>query len=1308
MDLASLPNVENIIKVSDGYKVMSINNNVTDVLITQEIPMNVKNMVWEEAADRGSDLDRAFEQEEGEDDEDQEGDGEPDQDDPMPRDFIKVSGGHSVNRNRMSAIQILSETNDLADSTVENRTVTRTLESLVERVNAQPRRAGKVDGVETSVEGKRPPRKDKVRVRLSDVRGNNTCLLSRSELRAPRPGDSTWKMARALSGEESLEVTRSSEVDNSVYSHSKLSDDNLAYWFANVRGEASKHPVICNILVSSSIDVFGFTETHHADNKIPKYNDFVVTGRSRGSRAKGGVCIGIRKELAEHAVKVFEGSGSNECLMVKLTCFTPNVIVGVFYGNQEGNTDTETIKENLRETFEALDRFSEEGMKIVMGGDMNVHVGNRIVGNDEKVSKGGEYLIDLCDGMGFEFVNNKAKGPSHTHFDLTSKTSRVLDLVITNVIDDHVAVKVDNEKMMTPYRVVMKNGSIERKYTDHLAITGECLVETVKMKRKPKMKVFNYNEPGAREKFQRETNERAEVAIGAVINEPDCDKVLDVIAGLLFDAKRASFKVRSISKKRLKREDDKNLAVKRAKAIREASDAIGNSRKRIPEKVFMIRKKEMEERDEVLEAIDHYKTGVRLETSEEIYDSVMDYNVEILQKNKPRTERAEKVKKRKREEVEMAKQLETDHSESDLKWEEFIDVYKKIVLVNKRCYRDLTWAGHKWISAMYMVFKRIYRDEDIPKIFMETKLKKLYKKKGDKTKLSSYRFIHLKQWAGKVMEKLAMKKLNDQMAATMPKGQLGGVKKAQCVEHISSIFAMMRMKTKTGSGLVAELVDVKKCFDAQDLQDTLHSAVLAGASGKQIRVMQKLHDNTKIQLIGDPNEREEIIKDSTGQGTNWAPLSCSLSMGQSFKAADDRMGNKFKMGDIEIDPLMFVDDALRLAGDAKAARQGGEVITEALDELGLQAHPDKSALLIVGTKKYKDKVMAELEKDPVKVQDFELKASDCETYLGVEISSKGVKDSITRSMRKRIKAAMAKEVHLSKLLSSEEMSKVGWMEALRTLFNSIIVSTLSYGCQAFVNMTKKQENEMELAYKEILYRMLRISKYTQYAAVLLECNMMRMKHIMNQLKICFLRNLIHDKGEGICLEVLTEEERLLPGSGLISEVRKLCEKYGIADVSKEAVSVEFIKDKIWQAGRAEVWKETLSNSRLPKTMNHLRHPKEYMKLSRYQSKLFFAYRVGDLQLKDFRRGEFSKKFGNSKCFMGCSQPDRLSHVMTCDGYPLDLRFNLSDFDYDPENQKKFIEYLMKLDAFRGKYCMLPLLYRGSLRAAAERKLGIKI
>ena len=34
--------------------------------------------------------------------------------------------------------------------------------------------------------------------------------------------------------------------------------------------------------------------------------------------------------------------------------------------------------------------------------------------------------------------------------------------------------------------------------------------------------------------------------------------------------------------------------------------------------------------------------------------------------------------------------------------------------------------------------------------------KKLYKKKGDKTKLQNFRFIHLKDWAAKVMEKLTL------------------------------------------------------------------------------------------------------------------------------------------------------------------------------------------------------------------------------------------------------------------------------------------------------------------------------------------------------------------------------------------------------------------------------------------------------------------------------------------------------------------------------------------------------------------------
>ena len=288
------------------------------------------------------------------------------------------------------------------------------------------------------------------------------------------------------------------------------------------------------------------------------------------------------------------------------------------------------------------------------------------------------------------------------------------------------------------------------------------------------------------------------------------------------------------------------------------------------------------------------------------------------------------------------------------------------------------------------------------------------------------------------------------------------------------------------------------------------------------------------------------------------------------------------------------------------------------------------------------------------------------------------------------------------------MSNVGWMDAACTLFCSIILSTLTYGCQAFVFMTKKQSEELESACKDILYRMLRISKYTQYAAVLLECNLMRLRHTVNQLKICFIRNLIHDKGHGFCLDILREEEKLFPGTGQMAEVKMLCEMYGIGDVTTDDISLEYIKSKIWEFGRMEIWKETLTNSRIPKSPNHLRHPKFYMKLPRYQSKLFFAYRVGELQLKDFRRGEFSRRFGNSRCFTGCLQADRLDHVMTCEGYPADIRFQPDKFEvnYDPNDQKVFISYLVKLDAYRAKAFSLPLLFRVSKRKMIEKRLGL--
>ena len=53
------------------------------------------------------------------------------------------------------------------------------------------------------------------------------------------------------------------------------------------------------------------------------------------------------------------------------------------------------------------------------------------------------------------------------------------------------------------------------------------------------------------------------------------------------------------------------------------------------------------------------------------------------------------------------------------------------------------------------------------------------KRKGDKGKLTSYRFIHLKEWAGKMMEKLAMEKSQEKISKATPETQIGDVTVSQ-------------------------------------------------------------------------------------------------------------------------------------------------------------------------------------------------------------------------------------------------------------------------------------------------------------------------------------------------------------------------------------------------------------------------------------------------------------------------------------------------------------------------------------------------
>ena len=1127
----------------------------------------------------------------------------------------------------------------------------------------------------------------------SDGAGTAT-EASKSDQESSTPPSSPSILPKDFNKHADNSTISSDDEGSEVYSHQKADKKNLSYMHCNIRGYMSKKLSFKNIIQSSDFDVVFVTETHRYNGKGPEVPGYVFTNRCRSKvNSKGGVSIGLKKELEPFAVKVFEGKDSNECILIKLTCFNPNIIVGVYYGNQEATASFDTIRANMAEMFAVLHDYNQRGCDIILGGDFNVHIGTAIPGNDPAVSKGGQLLLNLVNELGFDIINHKAEGSPFTHYDVSSGNKRVLDFIISNKTDEHVIVAVDNERLVTPYRLKMVKGELEQIFTDHLSVYGEMEVKRSK-KMSSSVKVWRLSRPGGKAEYLRITDEMSEELRTIILESETVDIMLDKINKLIQKAKMEAFGIRTMTHKQYERECDERLAYKRLKDIEDAKYDMDAKGMKINEQVFLTRKNITREREEILATMEHYKTGEKLDDIDEIFDSVLDYNAETLKKNECKDERSRILREGKAEAVNFFENLESDWSEEQLTVIDYKKVIAKIQAVNKTCYRDFLWAGPKWQAEMFLMFQRVYMSEKIPNEFMKTKLKQLYKRKGNKNKLSSYRFIHLKDWAGKMMEKLVMAKCQDVVAGAMPNMQIGGMKKRSCTEHLVSILTLAKIKCKQGKGMLIQTVDCMKCFDKQLLTDTMFSAAKAGLHGKRLRMIRKLHEDTEISLVGDQREKTAVIKNSTGQGTNWAPAACSLSMGQAMKEEVDRFDEtKMKLGDLKIEPFSYVDDTIRCADCHEGAVEGGEIFTRALNELGLEAHPDKSAQILMGSNKWREEMREKLKNDPVVIQGFELKESQEETYLGIQLSSKGPRDSVTQSIKRRIRAAVAKEVQLSKILEDDIMDRVGWLEAVKTLFNSIIMSTLTYGSIAYVFMTKVQLAELEACMKDILYRMLKISKYAHFAAVLFECNMIRMRHIINQLKISFINELIHSSGKGVCLDILRKEEELYPGTGLLAEVSQLCDMYNIPDVTRDCVEKEHIKAKVWSFGREEVWKEAICNKRIPFNDNHMKVGKPYMRLPKYDARLFFAYRIGELQFKAYRKGEFIRKFGNTKCFAdGCGEQDTLQHAMRCDGY--DQMFGKDEMElFELDAQKEFIAYLKKMDTERARKYYLPLLYR---------------
>ena len=1074
-----------------------------------------------------------------------------------------------------------------------------------------------------------------------------------------------------------------------------MKEYSLKFFSSNVRGITSKIGSVRNVLSSENIDVCMLSETQLSGNNVAKIPGYTAYYRNRVGKAKGGICVYIKDRWAQYAMKLESGEGPNEYFFVKLEAFDPAIVICIYYGVIEGQYSRQSVTDMQSELFNTVKQYTDAGCTLVWGGDFNNHIGKELglVKNTKDKSPGGKYLVNFLQEENLELLN--VRHQEHTHIDESNESSKILDLVITNHGEKVTDFRVDHDYKITPYRVRKVKQNLVRKHSDHLAISWK--VKTMsKVKESNRTTSWRYSKPGGNAKFEEETNRIGEEVENMLLSGADLNSVYEHILSSVEKAKLTAYGKSTKTKNQAKKDSDKVIWRKRMKEIQRAIDGLQKSK--LTDRIWEMRSNTSTKfQDQQFVSVADPSSGKLTKSREETFDTMLKYNTELLDKEWDLLEsddedeevndeviKKEKAREKiKRDIIKQAMKMEEREEDKQLDEELYWKVLKKIKLKNKNVYRDLIMSGEKFKRAMFMFFNECYKQEFTPEDFCETILMKLYKNKGVRTQLKSNRFIHLKTWMPKTYEKMLMTKIEGRMSDHTPRCQIGGRKLSSTNEHLATSITLMRRLEKEQGGGGTIYMDVRSCFDKVHLRDIIFQTARAGVVGKPLRAISEYTNNLKIKLMGDidPN-REAKIKNSTGQGSGFAPVGTSMvtsvTLDEKIQEKPEKIQRliRSEIKGVPLEEEFFVDDLSKVAKDEVELAENGIVIDETLNELRLEAHPEKSGILVFG--RNREKLKEKIRARPTVVQGFEMQFKESEVYLGMTFDQKGASESITKTIEARKFKCYTKAGELAKKIEDDRLQALGWLAVTKQLYNSIIVPTLTYGCAAFIGMTKQHLASLESIQKNCLTMMLGISTKANYRGLCYVLGILPVVEIIRKLQVSFVNDLIHIKGSGMCKEVLFKDEEAGGIKGLLGKVREHCQYFQIPDVTVEFVHPITIKKAVIKKVMNVLWLENINNPAMPwlKRKVDLSSP-SYEQESKLLAKLALCYEIGSLNLKKSRKHEYLKSQGSLDCLVpGCCQQDSLQHIIDCYGY--------SEKPVKGGNYEDWYQFLVRIEGERVK------------------------
>jgi hypothetical protein len=273
-------------------------------------------------------------------------------------------------------------------------------------------------------------------------------------------------------------------------------------------------------------------------------------------------------------------------------------------------------------------------------------------------------------------------------------------------------------------------------------------------------------------------------------------------------------------------------------------------------------------------------------------------------------------------------------------------------------------------------------------------------------------------------------------------------------------------------------------------------------------------------------------------------------------------------GSVPMAPCMFQDDLIHLSGGVSEARAASSKVGAIMAQRNLRLNKDKSVAMVVGSKKQKDQIRAELEARPLMCGEVEMHMVEADKWLGQQLSGGGLGQSVAATVAAREGRVRGACLEIADIVEDWRTQAVGGMETALVLWEACCVPNLLHGAGTWMEMSTETEKKMNSLQNWFVRLMLRVGPGAPTASLCWDTGLMDMGlRVWKEklLMVLYIRSL----GEETLARRIYNEQKAKQWPGLSRETTKICQDLDIEDANETSINKALYKKVIDAACQAE-------------------------------------------------------------------------------------------------------------------------------------------